>query len=256
MSSWDYMPTADGEDLHDYCDRAVVVTEGMANREDANFKIPGFEGEVSFPNKLWDAGNVILNTFIKYADANGEVTHADGMPGHVYENLSALKRIFGKNGMVDLRRIAPDYGETKMLVELIQGPSEGSFPAHQIWVLKAPKPFWAGLTPVVLSGSGTHTPEGDAPVDDMVVEFSADGKVQIDDEWIEIVGASGAITVDCGDRAGYPIVAAGSGDVPMDRYFTPYSDRWLRLYGGYESTVTFTGGASTLTYYPHWHGGG
>lgn len=250
---WDYNITADGVDLLDYCDRVIVVTEGMADREDANFTVPGLEGEMSFPNKLWKSGNVILITFLKYAGADGIVDHADGSSGHVYENFSALKRIFGKNGLVDLRRDAPDYGETQMLVELVQGPSEVSFPAHRMWVLKAPKPFWSGLTPVVVSASGSHTPDGDAPIDDMVAEFPTNGRITIDEEWIEMDGAGEASVVDCGART--VLSEAGSGATELDRYFTPYSDRWLRLYGGYASTVTITGGAS-FSYFPKFHGGG
>lgn len=249
---WDYDITADGIDLIDYCDRVVVVTEGMADREDANFTVPGLEGEMSFPNKLWKSGNVILITFLKFADEDGLVTHEDGTAGHVYENLSTLKRIFGKNGLVDLRRTAPDYGETQMLVELTQGPQEVSYPAHRMWVFKAPKPFWKGLTPVTVNANGSITPEGDAPVDDMVCDFPTDGRITIDDEWIQMSGAGEAAVVDCGERT---ILGDGSGGLPLDRYFQPYSDRWLRLYGGYASSVTLTGGAS-FTYYPAWHGGG
>lgn len=249
---WDYAITADGEDLLDYCDRVVVVTEGMANREDANFKVPGLEGELSFPNKLWDAGNVVLITFLKYADADGLVTHVDGAAGEVYANFAHLRRIFGKNGLVDLRRTAPDYGEVQMLVELTRGPSEVSFPAHRMWVLKAPKPFWSGLTPVTVNSNGNVTPEGDAPIDDMVAEFPGDGRITIDNEWIEVVGAGGPAVVDCGART---IVSDDSAEDPLDRHFTPYSDRWLRLQGGVQSSVTVTGSAE-FSYYPKWHGGG
>jgi len=248
---WDYDITADGADLIDYCERVVVVTEGMANREDSDFKLPGLEGEVTFPNKLWDSGNVILVTFLRYTDPDGVITHTDGSAGHIYENISALKAIFGKNGLVDLRRTAPDYGENRMDVELIQGPNEGQWPGHQIWILKAPKPFWRGLTPVVISGSGSVTPAGDAPIDDMVIEFDGNGRVTIDGEWVEIVGSSGAnIMVDCGART---ILQSA---VHRDRWFNPFSDRWLRLHGGQASTVTFAGSVTGLTYFPKWHGAG
>ena len=253
MAWTDYAITADSISLDDYCDRVVVVTEGMANREDSNFKVPGTDGEVSFPNKLWDSGNVILVTFLRYSDADGLVTHVDGASGHVYENLSALKRIFGKNGQVVLQRTAPHHGIVTMNVELIQGPSEASFPAHLVWVLKAPVPFWSGDTDVVISASGAHTPEGDAPIGDMVVEFAGNGKAQIDDEWIEMLGAAtGAIV-----NVGHPrsIIDSGSGGGPLDRYFFNYSDRWLRLEGGRQSTVTITG-TVTITYRSKWHGGG
>lgn len=255
MTLWDYAITAEGENLSDYCDRVVVVTEGMANREDSNFKVPGTDGEVSFPNKLWDAGNVILVTFLKYSDPDGLVTHVDGTAGHVYQNFSALKRIFGKNGLVDLRRTAPDYGDTQMLVELVQGPSEASFPAHRVWVLKAPKPFWSGLTPVVVSASDpAHIPEGDAPIGDMIVEFSGDGQVTIDDEFIGIANSTGSgIFVTCGSPR---TIIQGSGENYVDRWFFNYSDRWLKLQGGKESVITFTGSVANLTYYPKWHGGG
>lgn len=250
---WDYEITADNIELSDFCERVVIVTEGMADREDANFKVPGLDGEMSFPNKLWNSGNVVMVTFLRYSDEDGLVTHEDGAAGEVYRNLSSLKQIFSKNGLVDLRRSAPHHGEVQMLVELVQGPTEASYPAHLIWVLKAPKPFWKALTPTVISASGSHTPEGDAPVDDMVCTFPTDGKITIDDEWIEMNGAAEQAIVDCGART---VTSDDSGDgTPLDRFFFPYSDRWLRLEGGVASTVTITGGAS-LSYYAHWHGGG
>lgn len=247
-----YAIEADGVELDDYCDRVVVVTEGMANREDSNFKVPGLDGELSFPNKLWDAGNVIMETFIRYTDEDGLITHADGAPGHVYENLSVLKRVLGKNGLVDLRRTAPDYGETSMMVELVQGPNEGSFPAHRIWVLKAPKPFWSGLTNVTIAATaGAHIPAGDAPVGDMVVTFSGNGKVAIGDEFVEIVGHSGgAVVVDCGART------VLQSTTPRDRWLHVFSNRWLKLEPGVAQAVTFTGAVTNLVYAPHWHGGG
>ena len=248
---WDYAITADGVDLSDYCERVVVVTEGMANREDSNFKIPGLEGEMSFPNKLWDAGNVILVSFLRYSDPDGLITHDDGSPGHVYDNLSAMKAIFGKNGQVALRRTAPSFGVNEMLVELIQGPNEGSFPANQIWVLKAPKPFWRGVDLVTVTvDDPTHTPLGDAPVDDMVVTFGGNGRVDIDGEWIEMAGTSGTTVVDCGART---IIKAAA---PNDRFFNCFSDRWLRLHGGQVSNINFTGTVTSLAYYPKWHGAG
>lgn len=249
---WDYNIRADGVALSDYCDRVVVVTEGMANREDTDFKVPGLEGQVTFPNKLWDSGNVVLVTFISYTNEYGQVTHPDGAAGHAYQNFSALKRLLGKNGLVDLRRDTPDYGDTSMMVELISGPSESSFPAHQVWVLKAPKPFWKGLTPVVVTSTqAAHIPAGDAVVDDMVVVFAGDGKVDVGGEWIEIVGHSGgSLTVDCGART---ITQSTSS---RDRWFHCWSDRWLKLYGGRSNAITFTGSVTSLTYYPSWHGTG
>lgn len=248
---WDYAITADGEALDDYCDRVVVVTEGMANREDSNFRIPGLEGEVTFPNKLWEAGNVILVSFLRYSDEDGVITHLDGSAGHVYDNLSAMKRIFGKNGLVDLRRTVPSFGQVRMDVELIQGPNEGSFPANQIWVLKAPKPFWRGLTAVTLTAdAAAHIPDGDAPIDDMIVTFGGNGRVDIDGEWIEMVGTSGTTVVDCGART---IIKTGA---PNDKFFNPFSDRWLRLQGGRANNVNFTGSVTSLSYFPKWHGAG
>lgn len=248
MAWLDYGITADGANLTDFCDRVVIVTEGMANRESANFRVPGVEGEFSYPNKLWEAGNVIMETFLRYTDPDGDVTHEDGAAGHVYENLSHLRRIFGKNGLVDLRRTAPDYGETSMLVEVIQGPNDGSFPAHKIWVLRAPKPFWSGLTQVTISATtNDYRPDGDAPIDDMVVTFSGAGSVTIGDEFIEM---SGAGVVDVGKRT----VMAGGNHV--DRRLSVFSDRWLRIEPSIEQDIVFAGAVTSLTFYPKWHGVG
>ena len=87
----DYQYDLGGVDPFDYCTSFRIVTEGMAAREGINFKVPGLHGEQSYPFKMFEGRNVIIDTVLRYTNAAGAVTHANGAAGHVYENLAALK---------------------------------------------------------------------------------------------------------------------------------------------------------------------
>lgn len=244
MAMWDYDIEVGGVNLADFCDRVIVVTEAMGTKDDADIKIPGIEGVLHIPNKLWDAGNVILSTWLKYSSPAGTITHADGSAGHVYENFSELKRLLRAGaGQINLKRIIPDAGVVHLMAESLEAPSMGDAHFHYLWPLKAAKPFWRAAGTSAISG-GAFTPAGDGVVDDMVISFGGDGTATIDGETIAIVGSGGAVTVDCGART---IMSGGN---PADAWFRCSSERWLRLRGGISSTVSLSG--CTGVYYPKW----
>lgn len=246
MAMWDYDVEVNGADLAQFCDRVIVVTEAMGNKDDADIKIPGIEGVLHIPNKLWDSGNVILSTWLKYSAANGTITHPDGSAGHVYDNFSSLKGLLRAGaGQFDLSRVIPDVGEVHLFAESLEAPQMGDAHFHYLWVLKAAKPFWRATSTSAIT-AGSFVPGGDGVIDDMVITFGGDGSAVIDGETIAIVGSSGGggIIVDCGART---IVQGGN---YRDAWFRPSSERWLRLRGGISSSVALTN--CTGVYYPKW----
>lgn len=247
MAIWDYDVEVSGVNLADFCDRVVVVTEAMGSKEDTDIKVPGIEGVLHIPGKLWDSGNVILSTWLKYASATGTITHVDGPAGHVYENFSALKQLLRTGPtQVVLKRILPDAGIQQIEIESIDAPNIGDAHFHYLWTLKAAKPFWHGTSAVVVSGSGAHNPAGDGVVDDMVLDFDSAGFIDIDGERVSIVGSSGGnIIVNVGTRT---VLQSG---VPRDSWLRVASENWLRLRGGISSTVTISGSVS-MSYFPKW----
>lgn len=247
MALWEYNVTANGVPLLDFCDRVIVVTEAMGGKDDTDIKVPGMEGELFIPGKLWESGDLILSTWLKYADEDDDIVHADGSAGHVYENFSELKRILrGGSGQVLLQRTAPHIGEMEILVESIDPPSMGDAHFHYLWTMKANKPFWRATAEVSVA-AGSHTPIGDGVIDDMIVTFGGDGKVQIGTEYVQVLGSSGAgIEVDVGART---IKQAG---VNVDKWLRVGSEKWLRLRGGEAATLTFTGSVTGFDYFPKW----
>ena len=245
MALWDYDIEVNNVPLTTFCDRVVVVTEAMGGKEDSDIKIPGIEGVLHIPNKLWDSGNVILSTWLRYSDASGLITHVDGSAGHVYDNFSSLKGLIRAGaGQIDLKRVIPDVGEVHLAAESIDAPQIGDAHFHYLWVLKAAKPFWRAAASSAITG-GAFVPVGDGVIDDMIITFSGDGFADIDGERVSIVGSSGGgIVVDCGART------VLQGGTPRDSWFRPRSERWLRLRGGISSTVTLSG--CTGSYFPKW----
>lgn len=247
MALWDYDVTANGVPLSNFCDRVIVVTEAMGGKDDTDIKVPGIEGVLHIPGKLWESGDLILSTWLKYADADDDVIHVDEEAGHVYENFSELKRILrGGAGQVLLSRTAPHIGDAEILVESISQPSMGDAHFHYLWTMKANKPFWRGVNAVSV-GAGSHTPVGDGVIDDMIVTFGGDGRVQIGTEYVGVAGSTGAgIVIDVGNRT---IKQAG---VNVDKWLRVGSEKWLRLRGGEEATVAFTGSVTGFDYFPKW----
>lgn len=244
MANWEYDVSVNNAPLDQFCDRVIVITEAMGSKEDSDIKIPGIEGVLHIPNKLWDAGNVILSTWLRYTDGSGLITHPDGSPGHVYDNFSSLKGLIRAGaGQIDLERTIPDVGEVHLAAESIDAPQMGDAHFHYLWVLKAAKPFWRAAASAAITG-GTFIPVGDGVIDDMIVTFGGDGFCDIDGERISIVGSGGGVVVDCGART---ILSGGN---PADAWFRPKSERWLRLRGGVSSTVTLSG--CTASYFPKW----
>ncbi len=165
-------------------------------------------GEFSSPRKFHPAANILLETFLRYTDSAGVVTHTDGAPGHIYENYDDMKKLLtgDQAALVRLERTTPEQGTVHMDVELVaEGrPTQAQ---HIIgWPLRAPHPFWIGLASAQQSPT-TITNGGTAPVGDAIIEVTGtvtDARLTHDDtgDYIEIAGVlpAGGVRVDVGER--------------------------------------------------------
>lgn len=230
MSSWtdtQYNYRAAGVSLLDYCEKVRVIIEAMPARRGTNFQIPGLEGEYSFPNKLHEPMNVAVECTLKYTDDVGAITHPDGAPGHVYENLAEIKRLFsGGGGLAQLQRNLPHQGETILDFEVLSEPVLGQNHFQYVFLCHAPKVFWRNATlNSYTSGTGTINLGGNAPVHDAILTFTGDGSIETDDglSGVEIVGSSGTVVVDCGTRA------VTQGGNPAPGLVRPLTNRFLYL---------------------------
>jgi len=226
--AWDFLYTADAVALSDFSERTYIVTEGMAAREGINFSVPGLHGEVSYPFKMFEGANVVMGTFLRYTNPAGAITHADGAPGHIYENKAKMMEIFGKmTGLVTLQRTTPHQGANILEVELLGGVEAGDPMWNYLWVLRAPKPFWRATTTTThASGTGSLARGGNAPVDDAIATFTGDGTVTVDSngEKVGVAGSGGAtVVVDCGKRT------IKQGATNRDEWLVINSERWLPL---------------------------
>jgi hypothetical protein len=163
-------------------------------------------GEESSPRKFHPAANVLLETWLRYTNAGGSVTHTDGKPGHVYENYGKMKALLtgAQASLIRLQRTAPEQGTVYMDVELVaEGrPTQAQ---HIIgWPLRAPHPFWIGAASAQQSPT-TITNGGTAPVMDAIVAVTGTANTprlthSATGDYIEIAGAlpAGGITIDVG----------------------------------------------------------
>lgn len=245
--SWDYIYTAGGVDLTLYCENIRVLTEyGLAARRSHDHPNAGQHGTFYRSGKLLGAGNVDLNTYLRTSDENGAVTHVDGVAGHVYENMSVLKRIFNKTtGLVTLRRVAPHIGAQIMAVELIDLPTIGQNRYDIIWPLNSPKPLWRSetLQSNALS-TGNFNPGGDAPMDDGILTMGTGASVFCAATRSGITANTGCV-VNCGTGV---VTITGS---PARGAIEPFSARWLHLDGGVNNAIVVSGSV-TLDHYAKW----
>jgi len=172
---------------------------------DRHGSVPSFDPE-------YDEATLPIVITIAPWDADGAVTHAEGMQGHVQDNTDTLKRVFGKRSALDVRRFMPAIGGGT--VELQAYAARG----RQVIVdgenfkrmfgvdLILPYPFWHELPLISRASNTAHVINvgGTAPVADMVLTFAGDGTLTDDlGHEITITGSAGAVTVDVGAREAY-----------------------------------------------------
>jgi hypothetical protein len=125
-TAYNYQVGDEGGAFTNLLDHATVVrilSEGMPGRRGSNPIIPYRDGAYSEPFKFLGAGTILLDVVLRYTNAAGVITHADGAAGHAYENLSALKDLLGWGGRSRrmLRRDVPHQGAVETRIECVAG---------------------------------------------------------------------------------------------------------------------------------------
>jgi len=158
--------------LLDYCTFVRVLTEGGSGKRGPDVTVQYLHGEHAIAHKFATPRLIPLEVQLRGTNASGVVTHADGIPGHFYENLSEVKRLLrGQRGLATLERIAPNQGTVQIDVTCGEPtPTQNHF--TYMFPLVAARPFWRSTT-IQTDSSSPIAVGGDAPVDDAEVDFSA-----------------------------------------------------------------------------------
>ncbi len=185
-----------------------LVSEPTSGFRGRNPKVAYQHGEFSSPRKFHPAANVLLETWLRYTDSAGAVTHTDGRPGHVAENYGSMKKLLtgAQDSLVRLERTNPEDGVIHLDFELV-GEGRPTQAQHIIgWPLKSPHAFWVGVaaaqqTPVTITNNGT-APAGDAVVAVTGTTTAPRLTHSATGDFIEIAGVlpAGGVSVDIGAR--------------------------------------------------------
>ena len=211
MASWDWdyeagPPGGALTNLVDFCTDIRVHAEVVPGFRGRNPLIAYQHGEFASPRKFHPAVNLLLETWLRYTDSAGAVTHTDGEAGHVLENFGSMKKLLtgAQGALVRLQRTAPDEGVPYRDVDLV-GEGRPTQADHIIgWPLRAPHPFWVGAaasqqTPVTVTNDGT-APVGDAVVAVTGTTTAPRLTLSATGDFIEIAGVlpAGGVSVDIG----------------------------------------------------------
>jgi hypothetical protein len=165
--------------LSDYCEAVTIQDESSGGLVGRDLHIPGTDGVRSMDNTI-DATVISVKTILRYTNAGGTITHADGAAGHVYENRAALMEFFRTPGGVTLRRDMPHAGTVDGIVKLIGAPIRGEADNVFTWPLNLLKGSWRGDTQNSAAAASVVT-SGDVRIDEMEIEFAAASTVTYTD---------------------------------------------------------------------------
>lgn len=160
---------------------------------------PGVELAVT---EFHGVGDFQIRGQVRRTNGAGVVTHVDGPEGHFYENLSTIKKLFSslRNPMI-VQQTAPHYGDIQIKVRPMS-PVTGSSdnPNGVVVNCRSVWPFWRSTTQSSATGTSVVV-EGDAPISDMILELSGNGRWTHNSsgDYVEIV-AGGATIIDCEAR--------------------------------------------------------
>lgn len=247
--SWDsaYKIGPPGGSLSDISDYAIgvrILSEWSLGYRGSDPMSQYKHGEESSPRKFHPAANLAVECTLRDTDPSGMITHGDGAEGHRIENFSTLKQLFAglQGSLVRLERTFPDTGTVYLDIWQVDTVRPTQNRMVYSWPMRAPKPFWVGAADNGNSGS-TLTVAGDAPIDDMIIDFASgtDPRITHDDtgDYVEIAGAipGGGVRVDVG--AGTCVKITGGTDYSNNlRVNTPW---WFELDPGANAVTPSAG---------------
>jgi hypothetical protein len=234
--------------LSNLCTFVRVVDEGSAGKRGSNVPIQYFHGAREVPHKFTTEHLFGLECGMRYTDSAGTITHTDGAPGHVFDNLETLKRLlYGGRVMTTLQREAPDYGTVQIDVEVAAPVTVSQNRFVFLFPLLAPDPFWHSTTLNSQSPSPSISVGGNAPVDDAEIVFPAAAASPLlthtaSGATIQISGTvpSGGVRVYA--RTGHAARVSGGGD--YSEFLVLNKNYVLELDPGATNSFTYSGGGS------------
>lgn len=244
--------------LTDYCSSVRIIDEGGPDIRGGDVTVQYLHGEHAVPHKFAAAGLIELEVVLRYTSAAGTITHADGAEGHVFENLSEVKRLLrGQGGLATLERVAPDQGTVQIDVGYRKPtPTQNRF--TYLFPLVVARPFWRSTT-VQTDSSSPIAVGGDAPVDDAEIDFSAAASSPVFTHTsspetvkptITYTGTVPAGGVRVFTLTGQAINITGGADCSnLVSFNKPY---YLELNAGVSNTYTISSGTVTVRWQDKW----
>lgn len=250
--SWDFDYALNSLTLLDVADVVVLEDELYAPFDDPGVLIPGRDGVEFDEEAPFTSLVVALRLHLRWTNAAGAVTHVDGEAGHIYENLSLVKRELNKPAPV-LTRTAPHIGDVRAVVKANSSPILGGQRHIYVFPLTIPGGAWQDAAESSDTGAPPTgvTTTGDRRIPDARISLSAAGTYTITDAdgtVYSIIAAAGPtypVVVDVGART---ILDNGSVDASGDITFS--HDTWFRLSPNHTHTVT--GASSTIYWRDRW----
>lgn len=249
--TWDYATALNSLDLEDVATFATIEDELPSSFTDPGFSIPGRDGIVFDPEAGFGPLVATLRVHLRWTDENGAVNHGDGAAGHIYENLSLLKRELNKPAPV-LTRTLPHIGNVRAVVKSVTPGLVGEQRHVYVFPLTVPSGSWQDASESSDSGTpptGVIT-TGDRRIFDPRLSLSAAGTYTVTDAdsvTYSVVAASGPsypIVVDVGART---VVDNTSADARGSVEFS--HPAWVRLSPNHTHTVT---GSCTVYWRNRW----
>ena len=253
--SWDYQWAIDGTTLTTYCTNVRLLAEKRAGLRGRDFEIPWRQGSRHTTGKYYQPVVLPLEFDLRYTNAAGAVTHTDGGPGHVFENMQAVKALMG-SGQFELQRTAPDQGAVEIDVEVIDEIVQTVPRFRYVALCSAVFPFWREQTATTTAQTFTGdtsmvvTQGGNVPSHNAVIAIFADGQpvtnVALENSTTGQTITYGG-TIDAGDTVTID-VGAGTvvhdADGNVDAVLSVDHAEWMRLNVG-ANTINVTSDAGT-----------
>lgn len=238
----------------------VRGTDVLADRRPAMREVAYQHGVVPAWDDYFAAKTLPLLLWVAPNDVDGNVTHPNGQPGHMRENLDALLGIFGKKGSpIVLERDVPDpvtpsavvtrQANVKVVRSVVV---DGTRLRRMLVELLFPYPFWHELPQVsepAWSGTKIITPGGNAPVADPVFTFTAAGRVTHSQsgDYLEATAGTFPLVVDVGLRR---VTQGGS---PALNRLLVGSGRWMEWQPAVAANlVASVANCASFTYFDAW----
>lgn len=249
---WNYADKLNSLTLAHVAEVVRFSDEGGNSNTDPGVAIPGLPGVTIDPEAPDGPKIATLITLLRYTSSSGSVTHTDGRPGHVFENLSKIKKELFKPATYT--RTYPHVGTVVARnVRLIGDPKPGQVRHEYQWTLLIPEGTWRDNTESTATGTPpTVTTKGDRWIHDPILVLSAAGTFKYTDSAgveYEIEGESGPsypVTIDVGAGT---ILDNGAADASGKVTFSHRAK--LRLEPGASLSLTSTASA-TLKWRNRW----